>query len=130
MERHINREGTSCPIPSTGSQGVPTLAPACKLYCQRRLWLAACPCLDSWFSALCLNLTAWLSRGLLPVTHLLDLTALTCCHLCLLITTWHLVKAHGVTRTEPKIHIICYITLWQYLKMRLGNCYVLGKGIK
>ena len=43
------------------------------------LWSAACPSLDSRFSALCLNLTAWLSRGLLPVTHLLDLIALMCC---------------------------------------------------
>ena len=30
---------------------------------------------------------------------------------CLLITTWQLVKAHGVTRNEPKIHVMCYITL-------------------
>ena len=29
---------------------------------------------------------------------------------CLLITTWQLAKAHGVTRNEPKIHVICYIT--------------------
>ena len=29
---------------------------------------------------------------------------------CLLITTWQLVKAHGVTRNEPKIHFICHIT--------------------
>ena len=41
---------------------------------------AVCHWLDSRFSALCLNLTAWLSRGLLRVTHLLDLTALTRCH--------------------------------------------------
>ena len=30
---------------------------------------------------------------------------------CLLITTWQLVKAHGVTRNEPKIHVMCYITV-------------------
>ena len=31
---------------------------------------------------------------------------------CLLITTWQLVKAHGVTRNEPKIHVNShYITL-------------------
>ena len=35
-----------------------------------------------WFSALFLNLTAWFSsRDPLPVTHLLDLSALTRCHL-------------------------------------------------
>ena len=31
---------------------------------------------------------------------------------CLLITTWQLVKAQEVTRNEPKIHVICYITHW------------------
>ena len=30
---------------------------------------------------------------------------------CLLITMWKLVKAHGVTRNEQQIHVICYITL-------------------
>ena len=29
---------------------------------------------------------------------------------CLLITMWQLIKAHGVTRNELKIHVICYIT--------------------
>ena len=29
---------------------------------------------------------------------------------CLLITAWQLVKAHGVTRNKPKIHVLCYIT--------------------
>ena len=29
---------------------------------------------------------------------------------CLLITTWQLVKSPGVTRNEPKIHVMCYIT--------------------
>ena len=32
-------------------------------------------------SLLCLNLTAWLSHGLLLVIHLFDLTAIMCCHL-------------------------------------------------
>ena len=63
-----------------------------------------------WFSALCPNLTAWFSsRGLLPVKHLLYPNALIVLP-CLLITTWKLVKAHGVTSNEPKIHGICYIT--------------------
>ena len=61
------------------------------------------------FSALCTNLTAWFSsRGLL-VTLLFDLSAQIVLS-CLLITTWQLVKTHGVTRNEPKIHGICYIT--------------------
>ena len=33
---------------------------------------------------------------------------------CLLITAWQLVKAHRVTRNEPKIHVICYITRSRY----------------
>ena len=54
------------------------------------------------FSALCPNLTAWFSsRDLPPVTHLLNPTALIALS-CFLITTWQLVKAHGVTRNEPK----------------------------
>ena len=89
--------------------GVPMLAHPCKPYRQRskHLCSAACPLLDSQFSA-SLNLTAWFSsRGLLPLTHLLDLTALT---RCLQIKMWQLVKAHGVTSNEQKIHVICYIT--------------------
>ena len=62
------------------------------------------------FSALCLNLTAWFSpSGLLPVTHLLYPSALIVLS-CLLIKMWHLVKTHEVTRNEPKIHGIFYIT--------------------
>ena len=73
---------------------------------QRRPRSTACPSLD------CLNLTAWFSScGLLLVTHLLDLSAQIVLS-CLLITTWQLDKAHGVTRNEPKIHGICYITLF------------------
>ena len=34
----------------------------------------------------------------------------------LLIKKWQLIKAHGVTRNEPKIHVICYITLNQWQK--------------
>ena len=61
----------------------------------------------------CLNLTAWLSRGLLPVTHPLNPTGQTrCLPPCLLITTWQPVKAHGVTRNEPKIYVICCITMF------------------
>ena len=48
MGRHILRDRTSfCPIFSSGIQGVPTLAPPCKLS-----RADACPSLDSRFSAL------------------------------------------------------------------------------
>ena len=102
-----------------GSRGERTLAPPCKLVrddligCVSHAWL--------WFSALCLNLTAWFSsRGLLPITHLLYPSALIVLP-CLLITTWQLVKAHGVTRNEPKIHGVCYITLSQIYSPKLQN---------
>ena len=54
-----------------------------------------------------------ISRGLLPVTHLLDRPIPTHCHPpVLLITTWKLVRAHEVTRNEPKIHVNShYITI-------------------
>ena len=51
-----------------------------------------------------------ISHGLLPLTHLLGYPD-TLQSPCLLITTWQLVKAHGVTRNELKIHVICYITI-------------------
>ena len=105
----ILREVTSsCPISSSWSQLVLKLAPPCKPYRQRRpnvsdrLRIPGSP-----LSRLCLNLTAWLSCGLLPVTHLLDLTALTRCHPPVLLnTTWQLVKAHRVTRSEPMSYVI------------------------
>ena len=68
-------------------------------------------------SALCLNLTAWFSsRGLLPVTPQLYPSTLIV-QSCLLITTWQLIKAHGVTRNEPKIHGMCYITIFPKLQV-------------
>ena len=94
--RHILREGTSCPIPFSGSQGVPTLASPCKLVRDDLIGCVSLARLQ--FFPLCLNLTAWFSsRGLLPVTHLLYPSALIALP-CLLLTTWQLVKAHGVTR--------------------------------
>ena len=64
-------------------------------------------------SILCtLNLISWLSRGLRPLTHLLDLPTPPLLSPSSLIPKWQLVKAHGVTRNEPKIHVICYITVF------------------
>ena len=108
------REGTySCPISFSGSQLLLTLALSYKPYHQRRPNASdrrhiPGSTLDSVHS---INLTAWLSRALLPVTHLFDCPgALPSPYL--LITTWQLVKAHGVTRNEPKINVICYITVF------------------
>ena len=55
----------------------------------------------SWFS----------SCGLLPVTHLLVPTALTRCHPPVYKSQRDSLSKHTrVTRNEPKIHVICYIT--------------------
>ena len=66
MERHILREGTSsCPISSSWSQGVPTLAPPCKPNRHRRpnasdpLHIPGSTLDSKWTD--CLNLTTWFS---------------------------------------------------------------------
>ena len=112
-ERHILWEGTSSrPISSSWSQGVPTLASPCKPYRQRRPNTS----LDSRF---------WLADSLKISPHGSHITwspsgytpAWPACPDALpppslLITTWQLVKAHGVTRNEPKIHFKShYITI-------------------
>ena len=106
--RDIYSERRLLPISSSRSQGVPTLAPPYKLIrdnligCVSHAWLR--------FSTFCLNLTIWFSsHGPLPVTRLFNLSTLIMLS-CLLITTWQLVKTHGVTKNELKIHGICYIT--------------------
>ena len=114
MERHIHRDGTSsCPISSSWSQGVPTLALLCKPYHQRRPIASGCVSLAR-LSILCLLsksdhvvLITWSPSGYTAVgTDCQDVLPSP----CLLISTWQLVKVHGVTRNEPKIHFIWYIT--------------------
>ena len=115
VEGHILREGTYCPIPSSGSQGLPTLAPPCQSYRQRRpntsallhvlgstldsLALSKSECVVSFRLHTCWTWLFW--RSAIPL---------------FLITTWQLAKAHGVTRNEPKIHFICYITLFAFFQ--------------
>ena len=130
MERHILREGTSsCPISSSGSQGVPTLAPPCKPYRQRRpnasdrLHIP----LDSRFSGLCLNLTMWFSY------HTVSFRLHTCStglprRTAILV---YLSQSHGLSKhmvslgRNRNFHIICYITLIPYYFVR----YKLDKSI-
>ena len=70
-----SERGLLLPISSSRSQGVPTLAPPCKLVRDASDRLRVPP--RQRFSALYLNLTAWFSsRDLLPVTHLLYPSAL------------------------------------------------------
>ena len=119
MERHILREGTSsCPISSSWSQGVPTLASPCEQYCQRRLTLLiGCVSLArlSILTGLSVKISprdfhiTWSPSGYTPLRPAYP-DALS--SPCLLITTWQLVKAHGVISNEPKIHVNSqYITI-------------------
>ena len=75
------------------------------LGCVSLAWL---PIVYTWSKSYCVVLITWSPSGYTPVGP--D------CHDALsspslLMTTWQLVKAHGVTRNELKIHVICYITL-------------------
>ena len=122
--REIYSERGALPIFSSRSQGVPTLAPPCKFLRDNLIGCVSLTRLQ--FSALCLNLTVWFSsHGLLLVIHLLYPSALIMLP-CLLITTWQLVKAHGVNRNEPKIHVICYITISMHIfPISNGHIYCL-----
>ena len=96
--------------------------PPCKPYLQRRPnpLIAACPLAR--LSILCTQsksdrvVITWSPSSCTPVgPDYPDALSSP----CLLITTWQLVKAHGVTRNESKIHVIFYITLlrhWSLLK--------------
>ena len=78
--RDIYSERGLLPISSSGSQGVPTLAPPCKLIRDASDRLRV-PRLTT-ILCLRLHLTTWFSsRDLLPVTHLLHPSALMCCHI-------------------------------------------------
>ena len=110
-----SERGLLPPISSSSSQGVPTLAPPCKLVITP---LVGCVSLARLrFSALSKShhvvLITWSPSGYIPVRpkwH--DRPSSS----CLLIKMWQLTKAHGVTWNEPKIHVICYITLVIYDK--------------
>ena len=102
---YFQRGHLSDPIPSSESQGVPTLVPSCKPYRQRRPNASdrqGVP--SSTFDSLSLSksdrvLITWSPSGYTPVGQ-------DCSDAqpspCLLITTWQLVKAHGVTRERTE----------------------------
>ena len=75
--RDIYSERRLLPISSSRSQGVPTLAPPCKLVRDDLIGSVSLARLR--FSALYQILTAWLSLSPLPVTHLFVQSALTRC---------------------------------------------------
>ena len=100
MERHMLREETSsCPISSSWSQGVPTLAPPCKAYCHR--W----PNASDWLriprltldSDWTLNLTAWFSY------HLVSFRLHTCSTDLPWRTAFPLFTNHNVTACQSTL---------------------------
>ena len=124
MERHILREWTSsCLISSSWSQGVPTFSPPCKPYRQRwpntsdRLRISRSTLYSDWTD--CLKISTWGSHitwspsGYTPAWPA-NPDALPPSR-CLLITTWQLVKAHGVIVNKPKIHFNSHYVTYTYI---------------
>ena len=83
---------------------------------QRRLCSAVCTWVYFRFSALCLNLTTWFSScGLLPVTHLLDPTAVTRCHPPVYKSQPDSLSKHTGSQGTNRKSMSCYITfIWRY----------------
>ena len=100
-----SERGLHLPISSAWSQGVPTLAPPCKLVRDKLIGWVSLARLR--FSPLCPNMViTWSPPGYTPVRPECP-DALSSS--CLQIKMWQLAKALGVTWNEPKIHFICYI---------------------
>ena len=109
-EIYTHRENFFFPYLLPGAKGMSTLALPCKLVrdTSNRLRVP-CSTLDS----LPLSksdrvvLITWSPSGYTPVVpDCPDVQS----YPCLLISAWQRVKGHGVTRNEPKIHVIYYIT--------------------
>ena len=108
--RDIYSERKLLPISSSRSQGVPTLAPPCKLIRDASGQLhvpRSTAILCTLSKSDCVVLITLSPSSYTPVRSKWP-DALSSS--CLLIKLWQLAKAHRVTRNEPKIHVICYIT--------------------
>ena len=106
-----SKRGLLLPISSSRSRGVLTLAPPCKLVrdASGRLRVPRSTVILSTLSkSPRAVLITWSPSGYTPV-RLKWPGALS--STCFLIKMWQLTKAHGVTRNETKIHVICYITV-------------------
>ena len=100
------REDFFLPHIFSGSQGVPTLASPCKLVRNDLIdcvSLARLPIFCTLSKSDRVVIT-WSPSAYTPVRPECP-DALSSS--CLLIKIWQLAKAHGVTRNEPKIHVIC-----------------------
>ena len=103
-ETYTKRDDLFFPYLLPGASGCERLHPLQAR--QRHLWSAACHSLDC---------DSQHSVQIWPRGSLVSFRLHTCCNrvlwlrFCLLIKMWQLAKAYGVTRNEPKIHVICYI---------------------
>ena len=110
-------------ISSSRSQGVPTLAPTSKLVRNASDQLRvprsiAILCTQSKTDRVVL--ITWSPSGYTPVRpERPDAPSSS----CLLIKMWQLAKAHRVSRNEPKIHVICYITPTVVYNWYRHQCY-------
>ena len=105
--RDIYSERGLLPISSSGSLGVPTLAPPCKLVrdASSRLRVPrSTAILGTLSKSHRVVLITWSLSGYTPVRP-------ECSDRAVLFTNQNVTacQAHGVTRNEPKIHGICYI---------------------
>ena len=109
-ETYLLRERTSSSHIFFQEPGVPTLASPCKL-----VWDASDRLRVPRSTVILCTLSksdrvvliTWSPSGYTPVRpECPDAPSSS----CLLIKIWQLTKAHVVTRNEPKIHVICYIT--------------------
>ena len=105
-----SERGLLLPISSSRSQRVQTLAPLCKLVRDASDWLRvprSTAILCTLSKANHVVLITWSPSGYKPIRpEWPDAPSSS----CLLIKMWQLAKAHRVTKNEPKIHVICYIT--------------------
>ena len=108
VERHILRERTSSHIFFREPMGANPCKPLASLDTSDRLRVPHSTAILSTLSKSDhVVLITWSPSGYTPVRAVCPDTPSSS---CLLIKMWQLTKAPGVTRNEPKIHVICYIT--------------------
>ena len=98
-------------ISSSKRQGVPTLEPPCKLVRDAPDWLRVPRSIAILCTLSISKRVVYISCSPFGYTPVRPECPDAPSSSCLLIKIWQLTKAHGVTRNEPKIHVICYITL-------------------
>ena len=127
MKKHILSEETpSCPISSSGSQVGVNACTLLQAVSSERPKTALISCVSLARLPILCTLSksdrgvviTWSPSGYTPVRPDYP-EALSSPYL--LITMWHLVKVHGVTRNKLKIHVICYITFFCILFFKMST---------